>query len=269
MSYKWDEVLFNVDQGENRGKTNEGYFRWIYTGLTRAKEKVDLINYKPINPLLKIELKDSNAGNQADKKIYFIADENVKLDSFNIPQIKKFNFPDRSHKTILLQLYQFICNKLEPEGISIKIINHPNYQEIYELSDNKQTAKVSFYYNKKGHIKAPTLMKAEPIQFGDEVIEILTKNSGIVDFNFISDDWRKRVYMDIHSSLKGGGYQIAHIIQTPFKDTIKIALNDSSLVVDMYYDGDGFYKSIISTHYSDIEIWEYFQSVLNTLKQDS
>lgn len=30
MSYKWDDIIFNVDQGGNRGKTNEEYFKWIY-----------------------------------------------------------------------------------------------------------------------------------------------------------------------------------------------------------------------------------------------
>ena len=46
MSYKWDEVFFNVETGG--GKTNETYFKWIYTGLIRATHKVNLINYKSI-----------------------------------------------------------------------------------------------------------------------------------------------------------------------------------------------------------------------------
>jgi len=270
MSYKWDEVLFNVDQGDNRGKTNEGYFKWIYTGLTRAKEKVELINYKPITPLQKIEFKDSVTGSQADNKIYFIADKDANIDSFSTSEIKKYNFPDKIPTSILLQLYQFVSNKLEPEGISIKSINHPNYQEIYELEGgNKQTAKVSFYYNKKGHIKAPTLMKAESKQFGVEVIERLTRDAGVVDFDFISNDWREMAYTDIYSSIKEYGYQIAHIIQTPYKDTIKITKNDSSLVADMYYDGDGFFTSIICTYRSSETIWSDFTSILIDLRDSN
>lgn len=265
MSYKWDEVLFNVDQGKNRGKKNKEYFKWIYTGLTRATENVELINYKPITSLLKIEFKDNKTGSQADKKIYFIAA--AKTDSFSTSQTKKFNFPDEKPTSILLQLYQFVSKKLEQEGIRIKTINHHNYQEIYEfVGGNKQTAKVSFYYNKKGHVNVPTLKKAEPKQFGVEVIEVLTRDGGVVDFYFISDDWRRTTYMDIYSSLKDDGYQIAHIIQTSYKDTIKITKNDSSLTVDMYYDGDGFFTRIISTHYSDQKVWDYFQSILKALQ---
>ena len=261
MSYKWDEVLFNVDQGENRGKTNEEYFKWIYTGLTRAKDKVQLINYKPITPLLKVQFKDSNAGNQSDKKIFFIADKDAKLDSFGASLIKRFSFTDDKPISILLQLYQFVSNKLEHGGIHVKSISHPNYQEIYELEgSNKQTAKVSIYYNKKGHVKVPTLMKAEPNQFGVDVIEVLTRDAGLIDFCFISDDWRKRAYENIYSSLKGDEYQIAHIIQTPYKDTIKITQNDSSMISDMYFDGDGFFTSIICTYRSSD-----FKNILNKL----
>ncbi|GFO73603.1 hypothetical protein BJAS_P4503 [Bathymodiolus japonicus methanotrophic gill symbiont] len=267
MSYKWDEVLFNVYQGENRGKTNEGYFKWIYTGLTRAKDNVELINYRPITPLLKIEFKDSSTGSKVDKKIYFIVDKDVKPDIFSTTLIKKFNFTEDKTTSILMQLHQFVSNKLEHQGISIKSIDHPNYQEIYELEgDNKQTAKVSIYYNNKGHVKVPTLMKAETKQFGTEVMEAFMSDSGIIDFGFISDDWRRRVYADIYSSFKDDGYKIAHIIQTPYKDTIKIIQNESSLVVDMYYDGDGFFSSIISTYYSDIKVWDYYQSTLKALQ---
>lgn len=266
MSYKWDEVLLNVDQGENRGKTNEEYFKWIYTGLTRAKEKVELINYKPITPLLKIEFKDRSTDSKADKKIYFIADKDANIDIHSTSQVKKFNFPNEKTTSILIQLYHLINKKLEQKCISIKSINHPNYQEIYELEgDNRQTAKVSFYYNKKGHIKSPTLMKAEPKQFGTKVIEALTSDVGINDFGFIGDDWRKTIYTEIYSSLKDDEYQIAHIIQTPYKDTIKITKNDLSLTVDMYYDGDSFFSSIIATHYTDKEVWNYFQLILKII----
>ena len=216
---------------------------------------------------MKIEFKDSSTGSKADKKIYFIADKDANIDIYSTSQVKKFNFPNEKTTSMLIQLYHLINKKLEQKRISIKSINHPNYQEIYELEgDNRQTAKVSFYYNKKGHIKSPTLMKAEPKQFGTKVIEALTSDVGIDDFDFIGDDWRKTIYTEVYSSLKDDEYQVAHIIQTPYKDTIKITKNDLSLTVDMYYDGDGFFSSIIATHYTDKEVWNYFQLILKALQ---
>ncbi len=39
-----------MDPGEKIGKSNSTYFRWLYTGITRAREKILLIHYKPIMP---------------------------------------------------------------------------------------------------------------------------------------------------------------------------------------------------------------------------
>jgi len=262
MSYKWDEILFNVDQGENRGKTNEDYFKWIYTGLTRAKEKVSIINYKDINPFFRMELRDANTGNKPDKKIYFIGNPDIKMSEVELSLIKKFNFPE--DKPQLLQLFQLLNSKLEPNKINISSINHPNYQELYELNgSNGEVATVSFYYNDKGQIKIPTLMKSEPKEFGDEVINLLVGKNNLSNFAFIKDKWRENIYTNINQLLNKHGQYFNYIIQVPFKDTVKIIRDDAELIVDMYYDGDGFYSSIIATYYSDDEIWNSFKEVLS------
>ncbi len=265
MSYKWDEIIFNIDQGENRGKTNENYFKWIYTGLTRAKNKVSLINYKPINPLLKCDFRDANTGVSPDKKIYFIANTEAKLSDLDTALVQKFNFSEE--KPFLLQVYQLINSKLERHKINIHSINHPNYQELYELEgSNGEFATILFYYNKKGQIKMPLLMKATPSEFGEEVIEILTSNNEINDFSFIKDKWRENIYIEINKQLvKTNGY-FNYIIQVPYKDTIKINNDNFELIVDMYYDGDGFFSSISTSYYSKNEIWEEFKTILNNLK---
>ncbi len=262
MSYKWNEVLFNVDHGKNRGKTNEDYFKWIYTGLTRAKEKVSIINYKDINPFLKMELRDTNTGNKPDKNIYFIANPDIKMSEVEMSLIKKFNFPE--DKPQLLQLFQLLNSKLEPNKINISAINHPNYQELYELNgSNGEVATVSFYYNNKGQIKIPTLMKSEPKEFGDEVINIIVGKNNLSDFEFIKDKWREKIYTSINQQLNKHDKYFNYIIQVPFKDTIKIISDNAELIVDMYYDGDGFYSSIIATYYSDDEIWNSFKEILS------
>jgi len=234
--------------------------------LTRAKEKVNIINYKDINPFLKMELRDANTGNKPDKKIYFIANPDIKMSVVEMSLIKKFNFPE--DKPQLLQLFQLLNSKLEPNKININSINHPNYQELYELNgSNGEVATVSFYYNNKGQIKIPTLMKSEPKEFGDEVINILVGENNLSDFAFIKDKWRENIYTSINQQLNKHDKYFNYIIQVPFKDTVKIVRNDTELIVDMYYDGDGFYSSIIATYYSEDEIWNSFKEILSNLKE--
>ena len=245
MSYKWDEIIFNIDQGENRGKTNENYFKWVYTGLTRAKSKVSLINYKPISPLLKIEYRDANTGIVPDNNIYFIANTEARLSDLDTALVQKFNFNEET--PFLLQVYQLINSKLERYKISIHSINHPNYQEQYKLEgSNGEIATISFYYNNNGRIRKPSLMQATPSEFGDEVIEILTSDNEIKDFSFIKDKWREKIYTEINEQLIKTNSYFNYIIQVPYKDTIKINNDDSELIVDMYYDGDCFFSSIFA-----------------------
>lgn len=265
MSYKWDEVFLNLET-EFLGKSTEEYFKWIYTGLTRAKGKVNLINYKAINPLLKMELKDSNTGNKPEKNIYFIANAAIKLSYLDSSLIKKFNFPE--DKPILLQLYQFVNSKLVQNKISVISVNHTDWQETYEVKGNiGENATLSFSYDKKGHFKIPRLMKSEPKEFGDAIIEILIGNNEIIDFTFIKDKWRENIYTSINQQLNETGGQFIYIIQVLNKDTIKISNDNSELIVDLYYDGDGFYSSIIASYYSYGTVWEDFKEILNNLKE--
>lgn len=265
MSYKWDEVFFNVETGG--GKTNETYFKWIYTGLIRATHKVNLINYEPINPFMKMDIKPSTIVQKNDKKLFFISDLTADLSVSYKDIAEKFNFPKEEITSSLLQLQQFVNPKLEQKKLIVNAINHPNYQELYEVKGSGgEIATISIYYNKKGHFKRPTLMKSEPKEFGEEVLEVLTSNNSINDFEFIKDDWRKSAYKDLKVILNSNDMDFVFIIQAPYKDTIKLKHSENVLIVDMYYDGDGFYSTVSASYYDEPTIWTAFQEILNRLK---
>jgi len=54
----------------------------------------------------------------------------------------------------------------------------------------------------------------------------------------------------------------AFIIQAPYKDTIKVKSSEHALIVDMYYDGDGFYSTVSASFYDEPKIWKQFQAIL-------
>ena len=265
MSYKWDEVFFNVETGG--GKTNETYFKWIYTGLIRATHKVNLINYESINPFMKMDIKPSTIVQKNDKKLFFVSDLTADLSVSNKDVAEKYNFPNEDITSSLLQLHQFVSSKLESKKLKVNLINHPNYQELYEVKGSDgEIATISIYFNKKGQFKRPTIMKSEPKEFGDEVLEVLISNNSIKDFEFIKDTWRKSAYEDLKTLLNSNDMDFAFIIQAPYKDTIKIKSSQHSLIVDMYYDGDGFYSTVSASFYDEPIIWVAFQEILNKLK---
>ncbi|NWF89733.1 MAG: NERD domain-containing protein [Ignavibacteriaceae bacterium] len=245
MSYKWDEIIFNVDQGDNRGKANENYFRWIYTGLTRSKNKAYLINYTPITPFYKTEFRDNSSIQKYTKNIYFIATENnTKLSEFN----------------------QFIKSKVESSKLKIKSVNNLSYQEVYHIMGSSgEEAKVSFYYNNKGQFKNPSLITSQPKEFGEEVMNILVSSEGIKNFSFISDSWRRNIYEKLNIELTKNNIAFDYIIQAPYKDTIKLISKIGDIVFDAYYNGDGFFISLITTKYDDVKIWSNLINSINEI----
>lgn len=266
MSYKWNEIYFNVETGG--GKTNENYFKWIYTGLIRATQKVSLINYKPISPFFKLTTNPIVPKIDKGKELFYVADTTVELSNFNKTTSEKFKFPDIENKSSLLQLFQFVENKIAQNNLSINLINHPNYQELYEIKGGSgEVATISIYYNNKGQFKMPTLMKSTPKEFGEELINLLKSENQIIDFAFIQSNWRKSAYEHLYQKLKSKEIGFGYIIQVPYKDTIQFNNGTETLVADLYYDGDGFFTSIIATSCTSIDFWTEIQSLFNQTKE--
>lgn len=267
MSYKWNEIYFNVQTGG--GKTNETYFKWIYTGLIRATQKVSLINYEPISPFFKLTINPSVPKIEKGKELFYVADKTADLSNFNKTISEKYNFPDTENQSSLLQLFQFVENKIAQNGLSINLINHPNYQELYEINgSSSENATFSIYYNNKGQFKMPNLMKSTPKEFGEELINLLKSENQISDFTFIQSNWRKFAYEQLHQNLKPKEIGFSYIIQVPYKDTIQLNNGKETIVADLYYDGDGFFTSMIATSCTTIEFWNEIQIIFNQMKEN-
>jgi len=267
MSYKWNEIYFNVETGG--GKTNETYFKWIYTGLIRATQKVSLINYEPISPFFKLTINPSVPKIEKGKELFYVADKTANLSTTNKTISEKYNFPDTENLSSLLQLFQFVENKIAQNGLSINLINHPNYQELYEINGSSgENATFSVYYNNKGQFKMPNLMKSTPKEFGEELINLLKSENHISDFTFIQSNWRKSGYEQLNQNLKSKEIGFSYIIQVPYKDAIQLNNGTETLVADLYYDGDGFFTSMIAKTCTTIEFWDEIQNVFNQMKEN-
>lgn len=267
MSYKWNEIYFNVETGG--GKTNETYFRWIYTGLIRATQKISLINYEPISPFFKLTINPSLPKIEKGKELFYVADKTADLSATNKTISEKYNFPVTENQSSLLQLFQFVENKIAQNGLSINLINHPNYQELYQINGSSgESATFSVYYNNKGQFKMPNLMKSTPKEFGEELINLLRSENQISDFTFIQSNWRKSAYEQLNQKIKSKEIGFCCIIQVPYKDTIQLNNGKETLVADLYYDGDGFFTSMIATSCTTIEFWDEIQIIFNHMKEN-
>ena len=242
MSYKWDEVIFNV---EKAGVTNENHFRWLYTGISRARKKVSLINYKPISPFDRTELVDSNT-NVASNEFFYIAES-------------------QETENRLTEFKDFVLSKLM--DVEIERVEQLNWQERYHLNSNSRTAIISFSYNGQGKFRFPKLSGGDNV-FGNQIIEHLKSKGISFDFGIVKDIWRKTQYMILSNVLSQNGVFFSQIIQTNFKDKIKLFNNNNEEIdLEVDYNGDGAFSKITAKYYSNKEIWNICISAINQIRE--
>ena len=86
------------------------------------------------------------------------------------------------------------------------------------------------------------------------------------DFSIIKDDWRKIQYIQLSHILDNFQIKLNLIIQTNFKDKIRLSENESELEIEIDYTGDGFFSNITAKYYSNISIWNNFKNAINQIK---
>ncbi|MFC4801727.1 nuclease-related domain-containing protein [Neobacillus sp. GCM10023253] len=145
MAYSFETVFFNTNQDENRGKTNKGYFKWIYTGISSGLNNVQLVNWKPISPFLKTEFSESTTITAPNKS-------NIILSLSNGGQ------------TFSEQLQNYLETQLS--GVAtISNIASKNFLEIVTLEMNDKKIELFFDYNGRGEMKIPRLKSGEQQDF--------------------------------------------------------------------------------------------------------
>ena len=243
MSYKWDEIFFNVETGG--GKTNETYFKWIYTGLIRAKSKVSLINYSPISPFDNTEFRDQNTG-QRPLEIFFRS-ENPE------PELR------------LNELRDLVTTKLS--NYSVRNVEHFNWQERYFINNSEnQEAIISFSYNGQGNFRLPKVMGGNA-ELAEKVIETLGQKSEINSFGAINDLWRKSEYEKLKVALSPFDIKFELILQSNWKDKIRFFSSEDELEIEMDYDGDGRVSFITAKYYNTETIWTNLKSAIIHIKE--
>ncbi|HEY5123163.1 MAG TPA: helicase C-terminal domain-containing protein [Ignavibacteria bacterium] len=244
MSYKWDEIIFNVNQGENHGINNENYFRWVYTGISRAKKKVNLINYKPITPFTNTQLIDNNNGEP--ESIFFISE-------------------NENHDLRLDELKDFISSKIKNSDFSIENIEHFNWQERYTYKNKaNQKIKINFGFNGQGKFRFHVASGGNN-DISSSLIKILNLKKELESFETIKDDWKKNEYNNLKIYLNKYGIKFEFILQSAFRDKITLYSGSNILSVEMIYNGIGLFSSISAIYYSNISIWNDFKMAIQEI----
>lgn len=153
MAFTFENVYFNTSQGENHGRTNKDYFKWLYTGFATAESKIELINWQPISPFMHTEF---NA-----------------VSSSSVPKAKNhvlvFSNNDQTRQK---EFESFIVKSLAQTDWRLVDISPRPYLKIVKLQKGETSLELFFDYNGKGEVKIPRL-KAGSKEDLNEIVESL------------------------------------------------------------------------------------------------
>lgn len=159
---EWANTFLNCKT--SMGYFNSSYFRWLYTGITRAKENL----YTLDEPHFTI---GSNL--QQPKIENFQPREDILTLNTEISEIElPFDFSNQTE--FVKHIYLIVSECLKDENVNINDIRHTNYLEHYTISQGNETAVFKINYNT--HNKITTIQKPlNSTEFVESVYSKLVK----------------------------------------------------------------------------------------------
>lgn len=223
------------------GYFNSSYFRWLYTGITRASKNLYVLDA----PNFTI---DGNLIPPVVKHLDFKKDT-IELSEEVLEQETQFDFTDKP--VFLKHAYFAIIELLKEKNINIKEIRSSSYQEHYTFSRGDETVVLRFTYNSNDLITGFS-KPAVSTDFADEVYSELTSliqkkiivrepKTLIIDIPEFSFDqpFLQEFYESLKARLEPENFRITHIEHKDYHEIYTIKKNGYSATYKFWYKKNG------------------------------
>lgn len=263
---EWKKVF--VDCNAKMGKSNSTYFRWLYTAITRAKDKLFVINppiYRAGSNMRKTKIQITT---EVSKSIVIDNDKEENNDS-------KFSFDNEFQRNLHFSILEQI-NELD---VCIEDILHKQFCEHYLFSQNSQKTRILFYYNSKNRVTK--LMPNEESDFSKSLLEklkcilnreievndkILSPIKSKLEFDFpIEFPFLKELYSNICSKFLMENIVISNIKHLQWRERYNFNKENLKAVVDFTYNKKGEFSFLPINHKSNSD--ELLEKIIQLLEK--
>lgn len=207
---EWKNAFLNCRAA--MGHSNSGYFRWLYTGVTRAKEKLYTINEPHFTLASNMRAPLQQQLKRRDDLVVL----NNTLSEMDLP------FGLGAETPLLKHIYLAIRESIKNTGVKIEAIKHDSYKEHYTFSREGERGILIINYNAKNIISA-IQKPAKPNDLLDMVVTnieplkgkllLLEKQDATAQdeqFEF-EQEFLKDFYLEIMAQIQGSGIVISKI----------------------------------------------------------
>lgn len=227
---EWDQAF--VDLQVSMKTLSKGFFRWAYTGITRAKSHLYTLNEKHFSPLTEYIVQPVSTIT------------NAPANQFHIPkEFYEKDLPLTFSQPFLKAKYVEILEKFEGENIEISV-SHLQYVERYEFKRGPASTTIDLTYNARSFTGNLRIVNATDTEFAQFIRSVITAPL-IVPFEYSPlNDFQKELYDFLKEQAASHGIYITNIVQESFCDRYFLKTDSSCSYLDCIYTGKGIYSTI-------------------------
>jgi hypothetical protein len=237
---EWENVF--LDAGTSMGHTSKSYFRWLYTGITRAKENLFLMNIPQFHPASRLQpLKPQTS--TLSNSIYIINDI---VAGYEVP----FADSDSDGGAFIRRLYLAIVCLLSDTNIDIKTIRHTRFLAHYTFARGSRQVLCQLHYSGKEKVTSVRIA-TDDATLGQEVGALLAilKGKTIVlpgqrvaatAFTFATE-LQEQFYKMVKLAADKTGMQIVSISSKAYHEIYKFRKSGFSATCKFWYNDKGLF----------------------------
>lgn len=265
----WDHENLNgfnyyTEKQRKAGKTNQDFYRWAYTAITRASKTLFALNPPIFNSYSNMAFIDLNVLNTTNelsiKKDQF---EEIILDEDLHKTLSNFKLLD--HPIPLQDHFIKILRAIEKQNISILGWEKIGYEIRFKFVKENEIAVFKTHVNGKNEIKNSfTIIPNQSVNSANnnQIAEIINEIPEISVIRNINDtiqnkfnsefDWEfeekfpftRNLYDDIKLSFKESEILIENIEHLSYKERYTFKRNSEKAVIDFEYNASGFWGRV-------------------------
>jgi hypothetical protein len=232
---EWKHVFLNCKT--HQSYLSDGYFRWLYTALTRAAENLYLINAPHLGMFDGFK-KNHVVTEHIIEKTQHTVEKNANID--NVFQIQD---------PFLLLVYQKVVSLLQNHTVEIVNVAHNQYQEQYTFKNDQEATTIIFYYNGKNLITNIQSVETNALssQLKDLFASMKKHVLGVVNgkeegFEF-PEKFLETYYDTVKNTIETIGAKVGDIEHKNWMERYMFTRDDEVAIIDFYYNGKGQFKS--------------------------
>jgi tRNA A37 threonylcarbamoyladenosine biosynthesis protein TsaE len=286
----WDKgtkTNFNFQESEHShsGKANSDFFRWAYTAITRASNKLFCINPPYFSAFSEMSFIDVNVQHAFDNLTGKIKPAHeIPLDEV-IPTLHKFGLTDAPLSIQNHFIYRWY--HLKKHSIDIEKWQKVNYEIRYVFNKDSQTAAFKYWVNKENVFK-PKFQKipsqTNSDKFFNDIVKILenatpievirseTMQGALAPIQFDKMLEKEKPFLknlfDVIQAQLSKKEIITNIQHLQNKERYSIERNGKFCVIDFEYNDAGFFGRVLplEKRCNSPEILSKIKYIVNSIK---